>query len=313
MHNSIIFTLFESNYYYGVGALINSAVRCDFKGRFIIGFKSKLPFWINQLTKKSSFYLIPNYENIEIEFTEIKSDLHLRYYKAFLFKELLEKYPLHKLFYFDPDITIIGDWDFFERWVENGVGLVLNDCYPIMPYNHPLKHEWAKIYNYDVEKGDLFNFYVNSGFMGGNENLTNIITQWKFNILKLVKNGYDLSSHKCPVEKTHSYKRLNPITGDQDILNATIIENYGTTKFSIMGPEGMGFTQGGYVMLHNTGSKTWNKNFILDFMKNGVKITEANYSYIENSSFPINLYPNTFNRFLLKVNLLITQILQRVF
>ncbi len=313
MCKSIIFTLFENHYAYGVGTLINSAIARDFKGIFIIGYKGALPLWINQLIKKSDFYVIPHHDDIEIEFLEIKSDLHLRYYKPFLFEELLIKYKNSKVFYFDPDITIIGDWCFFEEWVDYGTGLVLDDCYPIMPYNHPLKQQWAKIYNYNVENGKDFNFYINSGFVGGTENSIDLITKWKQNILFLQNSGYDLKEFKPAIHKFNTHKRLNPITGDQDILNATINQNYDSSLLSLIGPEGMGFIQAGYVMQHNTGCKTWKKNFILDFIKNGIKISEANYSYIKNSHTPINLYPTQKKRWALNINLLITQIIQRIF
>jgi len=313
MSKSIIFTLFEHHYAYGVGALINSAVACNFKGKFIVGYKGSLPFWINQLIKRTNNYVIPHFEHLEITFLEIKSDIHLRYYKPFLFEQLLNQNKDHKIFYFDPDITIIGDWEFFEEWIDFGVSLVLDDCYPIMPYNHPLKQQWAKIYNYPVENGKDFNFYINSGFVGLTKNSINLIEYWKQNILILIEEGHILSDFKPAIKKTNTHKRLNPITGDQDILNASIIQDYGNTKLSIIGPEGMGFIQAGYVMLHNTGSKTWNKSFLKDFIVNGVKISEANYSFIKNSKFPINLYPDRLDKYILKFKLFITQVLQRIF
>jgi lipopolysaccharide biosynthesis glycosyltransferase len=313
MSKSIIFTLFENNYAYGVAALINSAIANNFTGKFTIGYKGNLPHWINQLKKTTDSYILPHFNHIEIEILEIKSDLHLRFYKPFLFEQLLERFPDSNIFYFDPDITIIGEWDFFEDWVNNGVGLVLDDCYDIMPYNHPIKYQWSKIFNYNILKGNTFNFYINSGFIGGGKNAKTLIMQWKQNILLLQEQGYDLTSFKPAISKYNSHKRLNPIIGDQDILNATINQHFGTTTFSIMGPEGMGFSQPSYVMLHNTGSKTWNKNFILDFFKNGVKISEANLSYLSNIDFPINIYPNIIKKYKLKFNLLITQILQRIF
>lgn len=313
MSKSIIFTLFENRYEYGVGALINSAFACNFSGKIIVGYKGALPFWISQLNKKNDKYYLSNFKDIEIEFIEIETELHLRYYKPFFFEQLFKIYINYKIYYFDPDITIIGDWDFFEEWIDYGMGLVLDDCYPIMPYNHPIKQQWAKLYDYDLENGSNFNYYINSGFIGCSINSLDLIIKWKNNILLLVQNGNDLTELKPAIKRTKTHKRLNSITGDQDILNATIIQNYNSIKVSIVGPEGMGFIPAGYLMHHNTGIKTWERKFILDFLKRGSKISPANYSFQENSFSPINLYPNKITQNLRKMEILITQILQRIF
>lgn len=313
MYKSIAFTLFEKNYAFGVGALLNSLVLNQFEGLFVIGYKGNLPFWTTQLIKKDTHYTIPNIEHIKIEFLEIETDLHLRYYKPFLFESLLINRQADYVYYFDPDITVTGDWNFFEEWASYGTALVLDDCYSVMPFNHPLKQNWSQIFSYDHKISKDFNYYVNSGFIGGNLSSLNLIKKWQQNILALKIKGHSLNQFKPAINKSKTHKRLNPITGDQDILNASICQLYNELNLSIIGSEGMGFIPAGYVMQHNTGSKSWKKNFLLDFIRNGVKICEANYAYFKNSSSPINLYPNPINRLLLKLNIFLTQILQRIF
>jgi hypothetical protein len=313
MCNTIVFTLFEKHYAYGVGALLNSLVASQFKGLFVVGYMGNLPFWTSQLIKKDNYYYISNLDHIRIEFLKIETDLHLRYYKPFLFENLMTNNKADYVYYFDPDITIIGDWCFFEEWASYGTALVLDDCYAVMPYNHPLKQQWAKIFEYNSKISKEFNYYVNSGFIGGNASSLNLIQQWKQNILDLKTKGHNLNQFKPAIIKSKTHKRLNPITGDQDILNASICQIYNEVNLSIIGPEGMGFTPAGYVMQHNTGSKSWNKSFLIDFIQNGVKISEANYAYFKYSSSPINLYPSLIKKLLIKIDMLLTRVLQRIF
>lgn len=313
MSNTIVFTLFEKHYTYGVGALLNSLVVNKFRGLFVVGYKGKLPFWTSQLVKSDNYYYIQNIEHIKINFLKVETDLHLRYYKPFLFENLMTNNNADYVYYFDPDISVIGDWSFFEEWASYGTALVLDDCYSVMPFNHPLKQQWAKIFGYDFKTSKDFNYYINSGFIGGNQSCLNLIKKWKQNIIDLKEKGHSLNEFKPAIKKFDTHKRLNPITGDQDILNASICQIYNELNLSIIGPEGMGFSPAGYVMQHNTGSKSWNKIFLFDFIQNGVKISEANYAYFKYSSSPINLYPSIIKRLVLRFDIILTQVLQRIF
>lgn len=313
MSEAIIFTLYEGNYDYGVGALINSAFRCEFKGKIIIGYKDSLPFWINQLVKSTeySYILKVGNESIELILKKIDGDNHLRYYKPSMFELLFAEYPAAKIFYFDPDITIIGDWWFFEQWVSYGTACVLDENYPLMPTSHPIKQKWAELLNYKIDLSSPYNYYINSGFLGCRKKDLDLIQDWKSNISTLQEKDGNFKDFQPVFKKTTTYKRLNSIMGDQDILNATINKDYIKYNLSIVGPEGMGFIPAGYLMYHNTGKKPWNKNVLKEFLKYGNKISQADQSFLENSKYPIVLF-SKFQQLKLKITFLITKLIQRV-
>ena len=48
---SVVCTLFEGNYEFGVASLINSLYVNGFKGSIFVGFKGDLPFWVNNLNE----------------------------------------------------------------------------------------------------------------------------------------------------------------------------------------------------------------------------------------------------------------------
>ncbi|KHJ36981.1 hypothetical protein PBAC_28260 [Pedobacter glucosidilyticus] len=312
MSDTIIFTLFEGFHEYGVGSLINSAIKCGFKGKVVIGYRGPLPFWINQLDNFSnSYYLKTEKEKIEIIFKKIEGKNHLRYYKPSMFESLFHEFPKSKVFYFDPDITLIGDWWYFEQWVDYGVACILDENYPLMPSSHPIKQKWAELLDYSIDSNNPFNYYINSGFLGCQIRDLNLIQEWNNHILTLQEKGGNLLNFNPVFEKTSTFKRLNSFMGDQDILNATINKNNLGYKLSIIGPEGMGFIPAGYLMYHNTGKKTWNKNVLKEFLLYGNRISQADQSFLENSSYPINLYSRT-KLLKLKLTFLITKIIQRV-
>lgn len=312
MSESIIFTLYEGNYDYGVGALINSAHKCEFKGKIIIGYKDSLPFWINQFTKRDDLYVMTTESGtIELIFKEISIDYHLRYFKPSMFKILFAEYPKSKIFYFDPDITLIGDWKYFDQWVNYGVACILDENYPLMPYSHPLKQKWAEIFNYTINHSTPFNLYINSGFIGCKIANIELINKWENNILFVKEKGGNLKDFNPVFNQSFRKKRLNSIIGDQDILNATINDNHLQYNLSIVGPEGMGFIPAGYLMYHNTGKKTWNKNFLFEFLKTGNKISLADDSFLENSQYPIVLF-SKYKKIRMKILLSITKLLQRI-
>ncbi|WP_423149081.1 hypothetical protein [Rubrolithibacter danxiaensis] len=312
-NRSIAFTLFEGDYEYGVGVWINSLIDNAFVGRIVVGYRNALPFWINQLEKnEDNYYSIKRFSEIQLEFRRIDFNHHLRYYKPFLFEELLEEYPDANIYYFDPDITVIGDWQFFEEWIEYGVCLCLDDCYSIMPFSHPHKQKWLKLFPVNPENINYrYDYYINSGFVGANKNHESLIKEWKKFILHLISHSHNLKKFGPTQGRFKKSIRLEDIGGDQDILNAVLCAN--KTEVSLIGREGMGFIPGEYLMMHNTGIKTWRKNFLKEFIRKGIRVSSSDKSYLHYSFCPINIYPNRWTFRSKNLNKNLTLLLQRVF
>lgn len=306
-HSSIICSLCEGKYAFGLASLINSCIANGFKGLFYVAVRNELPFWINKFKKQNNEFIIN--ENCAIKFEQVSWEYHLSYYKPFLIKKILENNLNSAVFYFDPDITLECDWRFFEDWVEIGVTLCTDGNYPILGKKHPWVMAWKSFFDIDEIKaeGDMVP-YVNSGFIGLKASQLDIIKTWiKFTDL-LISKGHNLNSFG-PTLNWYKQKRAFSVCGDQDILNAVLTsQNF---DVSLIGLEGMGFNGSSYLMFHNIGKKTWDKNFIKEFLKNGNKISMADDSYLKYSEGIINPY-NSLQLFALKINIKITKLLQRV-
>ncbi len=309
---NVVCTNYEGDYDYGVGALINSLFSIGYEGKVVVLYGDFPPFWQEQLIKKNDKYVIAEDVNIEILFRKIESEIHLCYYKPFMIYGLMKEFLDHKIYYFDPDITVLGDWKFFENWVDCGVAMCLDQCYPIMPINHPFKKDYRDLFqklNHELVNPN--DYYVNSGFIGVGPNHITLIKIWMDFTNYLSETGHDLVGVMVPsVQKYRNIKRLNTICGDQDILNAALL--YTKLPLSILGQEGMGFIPAGFTMNHAANHpKPWKKNYLKEFLFNGKKFSAMDQSFLNHISSPINLYSKR-KRILININKNITKLLQRI-
>lgn len=306
-NKSIICSICEGKYAFGVATLINSAISNGFQGTFYILIRDKLPFWVNNLKKKENTFILN--DHCSIKFESIKWDYHLSYYKPYFLEKLMSKNPSANVFYFDPDITIECDWNFFLDWVEIGPALCTDGNYPTLGRKHPWVASWKHIFDIktDVINSEIIP-YVNSGFIGLNFSQINMVKTWiKFTNL-LIEKGHNLKNFG-PTRIKYKQKRAFSICGDQDILNAVLISN--NFGISLFGVDGMGFNGSSYLMFHNIGKKTWDKNFIRDFLTTGTRISSADTSYLKYLRGTIKPYSNS-KLMLSKVNVAITKLLQRI-
>jgi hypothetical protein len=306
--SSIICSLCEGRYAYGLASLINSSISNGFKGLFYVVVRGKLPFWAANLEQKDDFFILNN--ECSIKFEEVFWEHHLSYYKPFLIKNILSKHPDSSVFYFDPDITLECDWSFFNDWVAIGPAVCTDGNYPVLGKNHPWIISWKNYFDIkEIISEDSMVPYINSGFIGINASHLDIIETWiKFTDLLICK-GHNLKIFG-PTLNQYQQKRAFSICGDQDILNAVLL----TADFniSLFGTEGMGFNGSSYLMYHNIGKKTWDKNFIVEFLKSGSKISRADDSYFQHINGTIKPY-SSLKLFLVKMNVRLTKLFQRVF
>jgi len=279
-----ICTLFEGDYHYGVGALVNSLYRHGFRGVVWVGYRGLLPPWASPLAEG------PNYKQYRVEndclirFIKIESDRHLTNCKPDFLRDLWKNYcpTSNALFYFDPDIVIKCAWGFFEEWVDCGVALC-EDVNSPMPSSHPIRHVWRRF----CEKIGVpllrdLDCYVSGGFLGLRKDRTALLDTWKFLIDGLEEEIGDLKYLGYGGRPFAFYN------GDQDVLNMTLMSSH--EPVSLIGREGMDFRPGGYTMSHAAGGvKPWRKRLLASAL-GGFPPTLADKEYWQNVAWPIRLY-----------------------
>jgi hypothetical protein len=291
INDSIICTLFEGHYHYGVAALVNSLYKNGFKGNVYAGYRGSLPAWANSAKYDAAINWNENKSlsitnDIILVFLPVETTYHLTNYKPDFMLQLLEGVVKNAgaVFYFDPDIVIKCEWNFFDYWVSCGIAVVHEIMYNDMPSTHPIRNKWQSVIktaNKKVEHN--LDSYVNAGFCGVAKRDISFLKSWlEFISMSDKEYGADLKKIS-DFSKTHAFCFI-----DQDSLNMALMCYPG--EISEIGPDGMDFISGGYIMSHATGSpKPWNKYFFLSALK-GTPPSLAEKEYWKNVEGVVNFY-----------------------
>lgn len=260
-HEQVICSLFEGDFHLGLAALINSIVRGGFSGLFWIGYRGTLPLWTKQLERNEQGLF--RVGKALLGFESVKGDRHLGQFKPEFLSQVIDRGIAGKyIWYFDPDITVRCEWEFFERWVRFGVCLCQEITMGTMPSRHPFRCEWIEM---ALEAGwgqppQQQERYYNSGFVGMDIAHRDFLGKWIAAIRLANRNGVK------PDQFQKGGRTQVFFTIDQDTLN--IATMYSQTPLSVIGPEGMGFIPGGFVMYHSVGpSKPWRKEFLASCLR----------------------------------------------
>lgn len=305
MNQSIVCTLFEGNYHYGVAALVNSLKNHGYKGEVYAGYRGALPIW----AKMAEFNIKLEWEDactlniedgIQIHFLPLQTDYHLTNYKPDFMIRLCEGPAKNEIgiFYFDPDIVIKCRWAFFEKWISHGVAIVHEIISNDMPATHPIRLEWCNIIN--KNNGNVVHqiqSYINGGFVGLIKDNVSFLKSWSNYVDIAIKVHNTNPSEFMSLDRTYPYFSI-----DQDALNITAMST--CMAISEMGPEAMDFIHGGYTMSHAVGSaKPWKKNYIVSSLQGDLP-TLADKEYWKNVNTTIVCYSKNkvrIKRLLIKV------------
>lgn len=281
-HEEIIVCLYDGEYHLGLAALINSLVTAKYKGLINTAYRGVLPPWISQLKYvDNNYYQIT--DDMVINFELVNTHMNMAYYKPYFIRQTVNDYALaKKIFYFDVDIVINAPWSFFSAWLEDHVCLCLDNSYEYVHNNHPWRKDWKKLANMEKTFFNPQTAYVNSGFIGILRKNINLIDKW----ISLTERFEELGGSVKEIfqEGHNSYK------GDQDLLNAAITVSP-DIELSLIGKEGMGFTQPAYLMTHAVSKiKPWNKNYLKFLFKTGRKPGYSEKAFFNYCAQPIKLF-----------------------
>jgi glycosyltransferase involved in cell wall biosynthesis len=281
---SVICTLYEGNYHAGLGALVNSLYARGFRGDFYAGFRGELAPWSKaRVRQDGTGWVYEVGEGCRLHFIPMRPPQHFNNYKPDFVLSLMEEHcpEAENFFFFDPDIIVKADWDFFERWVSRGIALC-EDVNDYLPRQHPVRQAWKE---YLAKAGlqirqEPEKFY-NAGFFGLRREHKSFLDRWKQLFGCRAADGADLSNF---VLFDFEYPYMST---DQDLMNValTLVAH----PITAVGPEGMGFRPGGYLMSHSAGDiKSWRKRFLWEALK-GRAPTTADKEFIQYTRTPIKV------------------------
>jgi hypothetical protein len=299
LNNSAVCTLFEGHYHYGVAALINSLCKNGFTGDIYAGYRGDLPVWATDANENPALNwkgakTLKIIDGLRVHFLPLFTNWHLTNYKPDFMLVLKEKFIAHEygIFYFDPDIVIKCPWQFFEKWVLNGVALVHEIVSVEMPPTHPVRKEWEKVIaKIDRHTQRFLYSGINGGFCGVSAKDVEFLVVWSDIIATAIK-YYQVD----PTKFLQTNDKYLFHTADQDALNMAAMSY--ESAISEMGPDAMDFMTGGWkVMSHATGApKPWNKNFLVSSII-GVRPSQADKAYWFEGQGLIKTHSNAYIKF----------------
>jgi hypothetical protein len=285
--DTAVCTLFEGDYHYGVGVLVNSLYRHGFRGVVWAGYRGNLPFWAKPLEAGEGYQEFSVTEGCVIRFVKLTTRKFFSNYKPDFMLQLWESYcpNVDALFYIDPDIVNNCDWHFYEEWVGRGIALC-EDGYGYMPANHPIRLAWkefAEMHGYTCHR-ELDRYY-NSGFIGLEQSHKFLLSLWQ-KLLEICEavGCLSLSDFYAPSRDKNPY-----IYYDQDVLNLALMLT--SHPLSTFGVEAMDSTHGSIIMSHAAGIhvKPWRKQMIREAL-GGAAPTLTDKLYYQHAQMPIQLY-----------------------
>lgn len=285
MSKTAVCTLFEGDYHYGLGALVNSLYNNGFRGPIWAGYRGSLPPWASAAKDCGDWHEFHFADDCSVNFVCLDTSVHFANYKPNFMVDVCTKYcsEVESIFYFDPDIVIKCDWSFYDLWIKYGIALCQEIVWGSMPNDHPVRQAWKEFFQdheYDFHRE--LNQYFNSGFIGLKAKYISSLLLWK----KLLDEILNLVSQPTGLKRNKTTDLFYSM--DQDALNlmAMITPHPLTT----IGPEGMDFIGGGFTMSHATGHpKPWQKAMTLSVL-NGSSLKLADKEYWINANYPIQVY-----------------------
>lgn len=300
-------TLYDGDYYLGVSALINSLVKNGFNGVVWVGYRTMLPLWLKNFElekdeRGKDFITLSN--NVQVFFLKVNTNYHLTNFKAHFLIDVLSllNAPYNSIHYFDCDIVVRCDWGFYKKWCNYGVAACQEILMAYFPNNHPLRMMWkdyAKKWGYSIHKE--LDQYFNAGYVGFHHSYEGSLYIWRDLMEHMGSEGVDLT-------RFSNKDRLYEFYTDQDMLNVLLMIT--PDPISTIGPEGMGFSMGGFVMAHAVGKKPWNINYIWKALK-GNEYRIADDQYWKNVNGEIKTFSNFYFRYK-KIEILAGKVLSKI-
>lgn len=284
--STAVCTLFEGDYHYGVGALVNSLYQHGFRGTVWAGYRGNLPPWAIPLQQQKDGIEFEVAAGLKIRFEQIVTEVHFSNYKPAFIQHVWNAAGagIDGIFYFDPDIVVRCHWGFFREWIRYGVALCEDVNSPI-PETHPIRVGWRRFFSAaGITMTPRTHLYINAGFIGVAARDIEFISKWHELLSLVSKKIGDLREYDFP-EKDRTDLFYRP---DQDALNAAI--EAVSIPVSLVGQEGMSFKPGGYIMVHAIGSsKPWTRSILADALK-AMPPNDSDRAFLQASAAPITLY-----------------------
>ena len=290
-----ICTLFEGDYHYGLGALVNSLYANGYRGVIWAGCRGALPPWAQPRIAAQGFEEFQAAPGCVIRFVPLETPAHLTNYKPDFMLSLFDGLArdADALFYFDPDIVVCEAWRYFEEWISCGVA-VCEDVNSPYPAQHPRRIGWRRFFG---ERGIQLSpgepYYANGGFVGVRRQDKGFLQLWQ-RLQNHLWEALGGAQYAGIPGKESIDGRSGFFDGfrqpDQDALNATIEAAGEGVVISFDTRQSMGFVPGRAMLPHALGpGKPWQRRDIAAALQ-GLPPRRVDKEYWRYAEGPIRVF-----------------------
>jgi hypothetical protein len=279
-------TLWEKDFHKGTGALVNSLVRAGFRGKVWAGYRGDLPPWAAGAESVApDIHRLPAGPDVELFFVRLETTAHFTQYKPTWMLDILTRLDPDAagIYYFDPDVMILGPWSFFQQWIEYGVAAVEDGSYILNP-THPLVYGWqAYVASLGYDRWDFVGAQINGGLVGIHRRHVRLLELWQV-LMEIVRRDYKLGEVLKSASRTELF-----YASDQDVL--TVACSIADVPVSLVGPDGMAFGGGEWLTIHAYSPKPWRRRLFHDLLVEGHKPDSALRLYWSLVAEPLAVEP----------------------
>jgi hypothetical protein len=273
-------TLGEGSYHAGTGGLANSLHASGFSGTLYIGCRGELPDW----AEGRESLALPG--GMRVVFKRMHWARNPNFEKAAFMLSLLEERPdVSGVAYFDSDVVVRAEWRFFESWGSLGVGLCMDNWPSLVPQGHPWRVAWAELASRLGHEVRHIDYYCNAGFALVPREHKQFLEVW-CEAVDAVLAGLSDESPTSLVKYGQGWEPFS--RSDQDAMAVAMMAT--SVPLSILGPDGMSFTDGANVMTHAVNKpKPWHRTYVREAVR-GFPPLEADRAYWEHAAGPLPLF-----------------------
>jgi hypothetical protein len=276
-------TLWEKDHHKGVATLVNSLIKMGYKGRVWAGYRGDVPPWAAAGRAEGDTYTFPVGSDVEVVLIKLEANLHFAQVKPMWMLRVLEELEPESsgVYYFDPDMFVVGPWTFFERWLKSGIAACEDAAYPFNTH-HPLAREWqayAKSLGYT--HWNHGNAYFNSGLVGVAREHRSFLVLWD-EVMNAIRRDFGAIKGMSTGTRTDTFHR----PGQDGFTLAAYLTPH---PVSWVGPDGMAFERGEWITVHAYLHKPWRHRPLRDLLVSGIKPDRGTKLYWELAGGPIQV------------------------
>jgi hypothetical protein len=277
-------TICNGRYWWGAGALANSLYSKGFRGDIWIGYTGELPEWLLRSGPSTGGrYLIS--DGLHIVVHELSNLCHVAHQKPNLMISILDSVPeATAVAFFDADMVAVAPFDFFESWIENSIGLVLDHGgAPYLHEEHPWRKVWASMITNEGWKVRKSSQYFQSAFCGVPREHRVFLERWAIIIARAHDKYPGWSQSLVIGDRSHPFHIL-----DQDAMAAAVMAT--ESPLVVMGVEALGNGRPSYLAQHiRVHFKPWDFRFVRRALAGWGPTDPYDTLFLRHCRGPINL------------------------